>query len=316
MIFPKKVQMLTNFTKLPILRNLLTCTVILALPLVFNYKVLAENTTTKESDINQPIDTTTDPIDQKLLGLWEIQNPKPSFNVYLLFTPDGKYFQILDGGEIFRFAVPFHYRINTETQPMQLDIISPKDDDVIEQKIFEFTADGLLRLNSNNSVQGKPNIFDGDVFKKVSDITSLPEGIPIYPSENITNEPEKIPEGKDAILKINRYQQAYYLENTVFAETFEKLGIDLKPEDENYRYQLIPQSNIRQSVASTATAKKPGLPSYTGFVYITKDEISDFIFPAIVCETNQPSIKPPAIPSIPKNPSQKAKCPVGSSVLP
>ena len=67
-----------------------------------------------------------------------------------------------------------------------------------------------------------------------------------------------------------------------------------------------------QSVISTAAAKNPQLNSYTGIVYVIKVKGESF---AAICETDQPSPKPPLAPKLTNQESQPVQCPVGSHLL-
>ncbi|HLO89317.1 MAG TPA: type IV pilin-like G/H family protein [Nostocaceae cyanobacterium] len=308
-------QIFPGFNKLQIACRLLTYSVVVALPLTFNIGVLAQPSTFPNSSVSQSTDTSQDPIGQKLFGQWEIQDTSLPTKINLLFTPEGNFFLIL--GQAGRSgAYPLKYRINSTPKPMHLDVILPDTKEPVET-IFDFTADGQLRLQLNNTDPGKPRPknfgADVSVFKKISDSTTLPENVEVVPTEEKkTSVPES--EARNYIGTMNRANQAYYLEYGKFARTLNELQIGIKPETENYRYRIIPQGNSKGSVVSTATAKKPGLKSYTGFVYVKKVKGEDLTY-AIVCETNQASTKAPVVPKIPRNPNQEAICPAGSTSL-
>jgi hypothetical protein len=129
-------------------------------------------------------------------------------------------------------------------------------------------------------------------------------------SENKAREAE----GRQNLGSMNRAQQAYYLESSKFATTIEELGIGIKPETENYRYQVLPQANQNQSVMMTAQAKRPRLRSYTGAVFLVKINGEDLIV-AGICETDEPSSTPPAMPTAPRNGTSEIQCPAGSKLL-
>ncbi|HLP89599.1 MAG TPA: type IV pilin-like G/H family protein [Nostocaceae cyanobacterium] len=307
---------LTGFKQLQNACKLLTYSVVIALPLAFSTSVLAQLSTAPTMTVSQAGDVAQDSINQKLFGQWEIQDNSFPFKMNLMFTPAGEFYLIVN--EAGRSgAFPMKYKINTSPKPMHLDITLPDAKEPVET-IFEFTADGQLRVQLNNTDPGKPRPknFDAQVsvFKKISETTTLPENVEVAPvGNNQASTPES--EAKQTIGAMSRVQQAYYLEYSRFAKTLNELQIGIKPETENYRYRIIPQGNGKKSVVQTATAKKPGLPSYTGFIYIQKDAAGEELPYALICETNQPSTKPPATPKIPSNTSQEAKCPVGSSPL-
>ncbi len=108
-------------------------------------------------------------------------------------------------------------------------------------------------------------------------------------------------EAKHNISAMNRAQAAYFLENTTFTNSLEKLGVGIKPETVNYRYQIhigiktgenrywfVSQDNIKgrnepfqrlngkvfpppvlksdEVVMITAQPKKPELKTYIGLV--------------------------------------------------
>jgi hypothetical protein len=104
---------------------------------------------------------------------------------------------------------------------------------------------------------------------------------------------------------MNRAQQAYYLENDKFATNIEDLGIGIKPETENYRYQDCASRQSTQSVMMTAQAKRPELRSYTGAVFVVKDNNEDLTV-AGICETDEPSSTPPAMPTAPRQASSNS----------
>ena len=87
------------------------------------------------------------------------------------------------------------------------------------------------------------------------------------------------------------------------------MGID--SQTDNYSYQILSQGDRTQSVIMTAAAKIPGLRSYTGAVFLTENEGQTFTITAI-CETDEPSSTPPAIPTAPSEESAEIQCPSGS----
>jgi hypothetical protein len=121
-------------------------------------------------------------------------------------------------------------------------------------------------------------------------------------------------EVKGNIEAIIRAQQAYYIEYAKFAETLEQLAFGLRPELTNHDYRLIPQGDLTQEIMMSIPAKHSGLRSYSGAVFIVKKRGESLIVGG-VCETDKPSLKPPAMPIIPRDGSTEIQCPVGSHVL-
>ena len=118
-------------------------------------------------------------------------------------------------------------------------------------------------------------------------------------------------EAKNYISSTTRAQQAYRLENTTFANSFQELEINVPTKDPNYIYLIIPQINPSQSVMVTATPQRFGLRSYTGVVFLVKDSQNRFFSFRIVCESLRPSNTPPIMPQLQSN-YQETKCPSNS----
>ncbi len=106
-------------------------------------------------------------------------------------------------------------------------------------------------------------------------------------------------------------QQAYYQANGHFAATPERLSIDFKLETQEYRYALITEGELAQTVIMTASAKAAELPSYAGVVTVDLTDGGAMAF-ANVCKTDQPSFEPPQLSTTPI-PGEGLKCPPGSS---
>lgn len=307
------------FGKLPIASKWLTSSVFISLLMTLDTTVLAQRTTAplpSPSLSPQP----TNPISQKLLGQWEGRetfSPVPR-NLTLIFTPEGKLFMLVPDSNKF-VAVEFKYGINPTPKPMQMDVtISNNPTPVLT--IFEFTADDQLRLQLYDTNPGKPRpkAFSqtASLFKKVSDITTLPDNTQLLDPPSVEDQIRKEPEveAKQLIGSMNRAQQAYYIEYSKFASTINQLQVGIKPETETYRYRVVPSRQGSQSVISTAAAKNPELKSYTGVVFVRKVKGETLTYSAI-CETVKPSTIPPVQPQLPKKESQQVQCPAGSLLL-
>ena len=125
-------------------------------------------------------------------------------------------------------------------------------------------------------------------------------------------------EGKNYVGAMTRAQQAYYLENEQFADSIEELNIGLPPETPNYQYHIWKTGKhgpfqveiISPETIAIASARQPGLKSYSGVVWI--DEKGDTI--RYLCETNLPSstlVIPDRRPG-----EERFKCPKGSKEVP
>lgn len=134
---------------------------------------LAQPTPTPESNQAQQIQ-------QKLLGQWEYKDVAQNIALTFIFAPNGKFFILSQpDGNNQRQAVEMRYAMNSIPQPMHLDVYLPNQDKPV-QTIFEFTADGKMRmqLEGTDPKKPRPSKFskDGSIFEKTSDSTELPSG--------------------------------------------------------------------------------------------------------------------------------------------
>ncbi|MEO0375955.1 MAG: type IV pilin-like G/H family protein, partial [Cyanobacteria bacterium P01_A01_bin.17] len=123
---------------------------------------------------------------------------------------------------------------------------------------------------------------------------------------------EKEYEAKSNLGTLNRAQQAFHLENSVFAQELDAL--DARPSGQYFTYQVVPQTNSKSAIA-TATPIRSDLKSYTGFAFILGSTSADYKFVSGICETNNSSVNPPTAPSVPSSPGELVQCPPGSSLV-
>jgi hypothetical protein len=241
----------------------------------------------------------TNPITKYLVGRWETKIPQYGEIVTFIFTADHKFYMI----EAFTSPNPraseFLYRINSNTQPMQLELTAPSDDNkiirdydkMVRQINFEFTDKDKLSLD----------FLKIYYLHKVSNFTNLPQ------KTIITNVYKVMQyEPKNYIMSLVGAQQAYRIENIKFAGTINQLQTGIPSDTENYHYQVLPQGNGTQRVMMTAIPKRHGLKSYTGAVFILKNGQST----GGICETNQTSFSAPVMPKIDN--SGRFQCSAGS----
>jgi len=275
--------------------------------------VIAQPSTTPENSA-QPTEVTA--AQTKLRGQWQATNSLSGKALTFIFAPDGKLFIQLPSDAEKPIAQEFGYRINANPQPMQLDVLFPGTDQVVKT-IFEFTPAGEMRLQvaGTNPGDPRPTAFgtDATVFQKVSEVTTLPPNVQVNDVQTVINQERQL-EAKAYTGSMNRAQQAYYLENDKFAKEISELGLGIKPETENYRYQIVSQKDSTRSVMMTATAKRPELKSYTSAVFVVEDQDKkETLTIAWICETDKPSTTPPAMPQVSSNSPAKIECPAGSS---
>ena len=254
------------------------------------------------------------PAVKQLLGQWEAKDPSGQRLITFIFAPEGKLFIVLPSPEDTSPAVEMGYEINAASAPMHLDVKINSDETVLT--IFEFTAARKMRLQLEGTNPGlpRPAAFTegGTLFEKISDATTLPKNAQLVDMKK-TRSPES--EGEVVIDVMTRAQQAYYIENSKFATKFEELGIGIPSETDQYRYQILAESDRAQSVTVTAQAKAGGLTSYSGAVFVRKNN-GEEITVRVICQTNAPSTSPPAMPAAPENGATKGQCPAGSKPLP
>ncbi len=305
-----------KISKRQIALQLLTNSIFIGLLTTLSTTVLAQDQITPLPTQSQP-EFATNLVNQKLLGQWKAKDPLSSESITFIFTPEGKLFSLPSKSNI-PIALEFKYRINPALKPMHLDVTIPNSAEPV-LTIFEFLADGKMRLqlHGTNPGQPRPKVFSAKamLFEKISDATTLPENVQVFNGdrENQANNQPAV-EGKQIIASMNRAQQAYYLENNKFAITIEQLGVGIKPETDNYQYQILPQGKPTSRVMMTATAKSPD-KSYTGVVFVTKINGENLTI-AGICETNKPSKTPPAMPKfMPNRGGGEIQCPGGSSLV-
>ncbi|HEY9597446.1 MAG TPA: type IV pilin-like G/H family protein [Cyanophyceae cyanobacterium] len=255
-------------------------------------------------------------VQSRLIGQWQAKDTSSEPGLTLIFTADSKLFAIFPSDSGTPTARQLGYRINPTPQPMHIDVSILSMGDVV-QTIFEFTPDGQLRLQIVGTEPGqrRPTTFtpSATVFQKISDATTLPSDVEVIDLQTEINQAQQA-EGKYNIAAMSRAQQAYHLEFSKFGTTIEELGVGIKPETENYRYKIVPQGNQQERVMMTAQAKKPELRSYTSVVFIIKTNGDDLSYVGI-CETDNPSSTPPAMPTISRNKTGEIQCPAGSHQL-
>jgi len=176
----------------------------------------------------------------------------------------------------------------------------------------------VLALNPRNE---KEAIEVGKIAK-ISDISTLPEGTKMQ-SNSLFDQSNKAKqsEAKTYVGAMNRGQQAYYLEKEKWGQNVDALGIGIKFETENYRYNTQAVSSIKTVniknypgiTVQTGIARKEGLKSYLGVVYLSNVASgNDTSTINLLCESNEPTTKEIGLP---KFDGKKIQCPDGYSDL-
>jgi hypothetical protein len=114
-------------------------------------------------------------------------------------------------------------------------------------------------------------------------------------------------EAKTYVGAMNRSQQAFFLEKEYFTNKLEDLGLGIKPQTENYKYQIMVLDS-KKGVQNIALAQKDNLKSYTGLVYtVPMPDPRDVTSIAILCESQKPTRTSPPKFKLTPNPT----CPEG-----
>lgn len=109
----------------------------------------------------------------------------------------------------------------------------------------------------------------------------------------------KLAEAKQNVSTMNRSQQAYYLDNKTFSNSFESLGIGIRPQTINYEYSTRTTKTAAFNYGISRKGKKD-IKSYVGGVFlvpatnsapkVNKDEMT---IVSILCEaTSHGNIRP------------------------
>ncbi|MFB8791237.1 MAG: type IV pilin-like G/H family protein [Potamolinea sp.] len=102
-------------------------------------------------------------------------------------------------------------------------------------------------------------------------------------------------EGKTMVGSMNRAQQAYYLENDKFTNSFDELGLGIATQTDNYSYSV---RVTPKAVYNYGTPRKNTLKSYVGVVFVSRIETTgEQTTRAILCEAKSPGTKLPKMPS-------------------
>lgn len=129
------------------------------------------------------------------------------------------------------------------------------------------------------------------------------------PTESTPSENPAEARAREFIGTISKGQQAYQLENRTFASKIEDLGIGKTKSDDDYEYNISVSDETKVQV--TATAKKPGLKSFTAEIFVIGQKGNELTH-RFLCKTNKPSQTPPKMP-ISQGKVKTPQCPAGSS---
>lgn len=114
----------------------------------------------------------------------------------------------------------------------------------------------------------------------------------------------KLAEAKQNVSTMNRSQQAYYLDNKAFSNSFESLGIGIRPQTTNYEYSTRATKTAAFNYAISRKGKKD-IKSYVGGVFLVpatnldpKVDKDKMTIVSILCEATSPGNIRPADPML------------------
>lgn len=249
----------------------------------------------------------------KLLGTW-----RSSRNSFFIFAPNNRLVTWSSNaqGSFRNTAELGKYEVNTSTMPYHLDfIIQIRGTELRQKLVFQFTSDKQIDLTAGKNPNIRPTkIILGDSgnsihLQKISNQTQPPQSIRVLTSEEIAKISEaesnrtKGVEAKSNLGTLGRAQQSFRLENNYFATSVSNL--DARISGKFYSYQII--SANQNNFYAVAKPQIPNLLSYS----IAGWQDGDNFYRAI-CESNQPSTEPPAMP---QRYGSNLSCPLGSSLI-
>lgn len=118
-------------------------------------------------------------------------------------------------------------------------------------------------------------------------------------------------EAKVTLGTLTRAQQAYFAENSKFADDIDTLGIGIVPETASYRYTISTPSDPNSSYAvQSAISRQPALKAYTSMAGLIGAGTDNNHLQTITCEANSPNMA--AVPTPDYNATTGITCAVGT----
>lgn len=267
-----------------------------------NQQPSSTETLAADNLVAQSAPLTAQEIQNRLVGQWQFQDIF-FVPVTLVFTAQGRGFVLVPffgpNPNTNPTAYEFSYQINNTTQPFQVDIAQPGEAPI--KTIFEFTNDGRIRVELAGIKPNEPRPTEftagSSLLSRVSNLTTLPRNTEIANSLEARTR-SKEGQGRNLVGSLLNGQQSYFLEKETFTTDIKELGTEIEDSPyEDYTLQIVPSGNLRQSVFVTATAKTAGLRSFIGAVFVVKEGEENTTIIGF-CETIEPSLTPPAPPTL------------------
>jgi type II secretory pathway pseudopilin PulG len=169
--------------------------------------------------------------------------------------------------------------------------------------------------------QNEKDAIEVAKITKISDVATVPESAKVQsnPFANQANKARQS-EAKTYVGTLNKAQQAYFVEKNNWGQNIDVLGIGINTETDNYRYGTQIVSSIRTAniknypgiSVQTGLAKKEGLKSYVGVVYLSNTSSNDVNSLSLLCESNEPTSNASGLPKFDGN---TMLCPDGYNPL-
>jgi type IV pilus assembly protein PilA len=93
-------------------------------------------------------------------------------------------------------------------------------------------------------------------------------------------------EAKTNLASLNRAQQAYYLENSSFADSMENLGVGISPSTVNYSYSVVSPDQAVSAI-QRADSRSISLKAFAGRTALVAEGGQDSRLETILCETEK-----------------------------
>jgi hypothetical protein len=239
-------------------------------------------------------------VSKKIYGQWKDPSRSDTSASAIGFSDTGVLYSFKEENGKSVAAELGSYRLDSTQNPMRLEL------EVEGEKrttLIEFLDSGEMRLIELSRLDPeKPLPLSMPEYatrlKKVSDVATVPNGMlpkiqrPKISQQDIEKQHVKAiqSESKQLVGAMSRSTQAFFLENAKLPTALSQLGYlgsGLKPESENYRYEVKLLDN--KSVQLLGLSKLPEVKGYTGGVFVISSG-SEQSTNMIICEAANPGV--------------------------
>lgn len=249
----------------------------------------------------------TSPILHELIGTWQGEDPTTQAVITLVFNPLGQVYLLAENEAQPPTAIKMWYAIDTMSTPYQLDLQLNAEQSA--PTVFTLTPEGQLRLTLAEISPETPRpetLENATVFEKVSEDTAVADRYQVVGVSPSTATPS-VPVQYISVLA--QSQLSYYAQTGQFTGDLDNLGVTGLMETQQYNYAFQTFDDNPDQLGITAEPKEPELSSYIGAIFVQGEGEEQNVLVGI-CQTDDPAILPPAMPTIVNNALQ---CPPGST---